>query len=618
MPPMVTEYGSKESYVTERLKNYYEARAQGGAALIIVEASYVHNRGRHFLNQLGISDDKFIPGMSELIQVIHRHGAKAALQLNHGGRVAKSEFIGMQPVAPSPLASTGGEVPEELTVAEIAEVVACFARAGLRAKEAGFDGLEIHGAHRYLINQFLSRSSNKRQDIYGGDLPNRARLFIEVIKAVRKAVANDYPVWCRINGKEYGIEEGITLEEAQEVAQMAQEAGADAIHVSATGPKAPNNSTSPIFIPAVIADLAEGVKKVVSVPVIAVGKVTIEAGEMILEEGKADLIAMGRPLLADPELPNKTASGRLETITPCIDCFGCLDDLFSSNALGIRCQVNAALGREAESEIIPAKKLKKILIVGGGPAGMEAARVAALRGHEVTLWEKESLLGGQLIQAAIPPHKDRIGQLIKYLKAQLKELDVEVDLNREATAAMVKKFKPEVVILATGVKPLFPEIPGMEKAHVVLAIDVLEGKVEVGNRVAVIGGELVGCQTAEFLIERGKDVTVMRRGPEMALGAGFFLRTSFLDRLLEKGITLITEVKYEEVTPRGLVVTTKEGKREIIEADTIVLAAGAIPNRKLSEELKEKVPEIHLIGDCVKPRTIRNAIADAYRIGLEI
>jgi len=352
---MVTKYGSEESYVTERIKNHYEARAQGGAALIIVESTYVHKCGRNFMNQLGISDDKFIPGMSELVLAIRRHGAKAAIQLNHGGRMAKSELSKMQPVAPSPLASIEGEVPREMTVAEIKEIVAYFAKAALRAKEAGFDGVEIHGAHGYLIHQFLSRSSNKRQDIYGDGLTNRARFFIEVIKAVREAVGNDYPVWCRIDGKEYGVEEGITLEEAQEVARMIQEASADAIHVSASGPKAPNNLTSPIFVPAVIVNLAEGIKKAVTIPVITVGKVTVEAGEIILEEGKADLIAMGRALLADPELPNKVASGRLEDITPCTDCGECRDDLRSPNVAGIGCQVNAALGREAESEIIPGK-----------------------------------------------------------------------------------------------------------------------------------------------------------------------------------------------------------------------------------------------------------------------
>ena len=618
MPPMVTQYGSEEGYVTERIKSYYEARARGGTALLIVEATYVHLRGQMLPNQLGISDDKFIPGMRELAQVIHKHGAKVGIQLHHGGRMAKSELSLMQPVAPSPLASLEGEVPKELTISEIEEIIVCFANAAFRAKKAGLDGVEIHGAHGYLIDQFLSRSSNKRHDKYGGDLRSRTRFLIDVIRAVREAVGRDFPVWCRINGRQYGLEEATTLEEARGIARMAQGAGVDAIHVSAFGPRAPTNLTSPTFVPAVIADLAEGIKKAVTVPVIAVGRITPEAGERILAEGRANLIAIGKGLLADPDLPSKVASARLEDVTPCIVCMGCRDDLFDPSVVGIRCHVNATLGREKKSKIIPVKKPKKVLVVGGGAAGMEASRVAALRGHQVTLWEKESRLGGQLIQAAIPPHKDRIRLLTTYLQIQLKKLEVNVELSKEATAVMVEELEPEVVVLATGIRPLVPDIPGLDKAHVVHAGDVLEGRAEVGNRVVVIGGEMVGCETAEFLAEKGKRVTVTRRGPEMALRIGLSLRPFFLDRLVEKGVTLLAAISYNKVTPGGLVVTTKEGERKTIEADTIVLAAGSIPEKKLYEDIKRKVPEIHLAGDCVAPRTILEAITDGYRVGLVI
>ena len=618
MPPMVTRYASDDGYVTERTKNYYEARARSGVALIIVEATYIHRRGWAFANQLGISDDKFIPGMSELVQAVHRHGAKIAIQLHHGGREGNSKLNGMQPVSASPLAGLVGEIPKELTTDEIAEIVTFFAQAARRAKKAGFDGVELHGAHGYLIDQFLSPASNKRQDSYGGDVRNRARFLVEVIKVVREAVGADYPVWVRMDGKEYGIEGGITLEDAQETARIAQSAGIDAIHVSAWGPKAPNNLTNATFTPAVLEELAAGIKKVVTVPVIAVGKITPETGERILEEGKADLIAIGKALLADPEFPSKVASGRLDDITPCIDCMGCRDDLRIPEVVGIRCSVNATLGREAESKIVPAEKPRRVLVIGGGPAGMEVARVTALRGHEITLWEKEARLGGQLIQAAIAPHKDRIAALTKYLQTQLKKLNVKVELNKEATAAMIAEFKPEVVILATGVKPLTPEIPGMDNVHVVQAGDVLEGKVKVGDRVIVLGGEMVGCETAEFLVEKGKKVTVTRRSPEMALGVGRSLRAFFLGRLSEKGVTLLPEIKYNEVTPEGLVVTTKEGEKKTIEIDTIVLAAGSIPDQKLYQDIKGRVAEVHCVGDCVAPRKIRDAIAEGYRIGLEI
>lgn len=618
MPPMVTQYGNEKGYVTERTKNYYEARARGGAGLLIVEATYVHPCGHTFANQLAISDDSFISGMRELVQTIHKHGAKAAVQLHHGGRMAKSELSGVQPVAPSPLASPNGEIPKELTPNEIAEIVTSFAKAALRAKTAGFDGIEIHGAHGYLIDQFISPSSNKRQDIYGGNLQNRARFLIEVIKAVRGVVGKGYPVWCRIDGREYGIEEGITLADAQETSRMAEGAGSDAIHVTASGPTAPTILTSFTSGPAVIEELAEGIKNAVTIPIIAVGRITPEAGERMLEEGKADLIAIGKGLLADPELPNKVASNRLEDITPCIVCMGCLNDVLTTIVTGIRCSVNAALGREEEYRIVPAKRPRKVLVVGGGPAGMETARVAALRGHQVTLYEKESRLGGQLNQATIPPHKGRIEALTRYLETQVRKLGVEIKLGEQATASLADLFKAEVVVLATGVTIFTPEIPGLNTVHAVYARDVLTGRVEVGERVVLIGGELVGCETAEFLIDRGKKVTVTRRGSEMVLGVGPVLRSFFLDRLLTKGITLLTGVTYHEVNPRGLLLTTKEGGIKIIEADTIILAAGAIPNRKLYGELKGKVPEIHLVGDCAEPRSIREAITDGFRVAWEI
>ncbi|MAG15380.1 MAG: NADH:flavin oxidoreductase [Dehalococcoidales bacterium] len=618
MPPMVTRYGSENGFVTERTRNYYEARARGGAALLIVEATYIHPYGHAFPNQLGISDDGFIPGLGELVQVIHRHDAKAAIQLHHGGRTAKSELTGMPSVAPSPLAIPGGEVPRELTIEEIAQIVTYFARAAIRARKAGFNGVEIHGAHGYLIDQFLSRASNRRQDIYGGDLTNRVRFLIEIIKAVKEAAGRDYPVWCRINGQEYGVEEGTTLKEAQETARMAQEAGINAVHVSAFGPTSPVNLTSPAFRPAVIEDLATEIKKAVSVPVIAVGRISPEAGERILKEGKADLIAIGKTLLADPEFPDKVASGRREDITPCIVCMGCRDDLRSTTIAGIRCSANAALGKEAEYKITPAKRPRKVLVVGGGPAGMEATRVAALRGHRVILYEKEPVLGGQLLTATVSPHKDRIKPLAEYLKTQVKKLGVEINLGTEVTTVLVEQIDPQAVVLATGVTTFTPEIPGLNQAHPVHATDVLANRVAVGNRVVVIGGELVGCETAEFLAQKGKKVTITRRSPEIALGVKPSLRAFSLDRLRQEGVTLLPGITYQQVTPDGLVVTTKEGEKKTIAADNIVLAAGSTSNNKLYQEFEGKVPEVHLIGDCSEPRTIRDAIADGFRIACQL
>ena len=617
MPPMVTRYAADDGFVTERTRNYYGARARGGAGLIIVEATYVHRQGWAFPNQIGISDDKFIPKLSELVDKVHQHGAKIAIQLHHGGRQAKEALSGLQPVAPSPLPMAGGEMPREMMVEEIAETVAYFAEAAIRAQKAGFDGVELHAAHGYLIDQFLSPTSNKRDDEYGGDLHRRARFFLEIIAAVKEAVGEDYPVWCRMDGKEYGVE-GITLEDARQTARLAQDAGLAAIHVSSWGPTTPVNRTTPTFVPAVIEELAEGIKKAVSIPVIAVGRITPEDGERMLKEGKADLIAIGKAMLADSEWSNKVASGKTEDITPCIICNGCRDDLRTPKVVGIRCSVNAALGREKESEIVPAAKPRKVLVVGGGPAGMEAARVAALRGHQVTLWEKESRLGGQLIQAAIAPHKDRIAPLYKYLETQLQKLGVKIQPGKEATAAAVAEFNPEAVVVATGVKPFVPDISGLDKVKVVQAGDVLEGKVKVGQKVAIIGGELVGCETAEFLADRGRQVTVMRRGAEMATSIGPSNRDFFLSRLLDKGVTLLREVRYDGVSPEGVIITTKDGEKRTIEADTVVLAAGFVSDAALYKAIKDRVSEVYCIGDCVEPRTIRDAISEGFRTGQKI
>jgi len=615
LPPMVTLYGSDMGYVTERTRSYYEARARGGAALIIVEGTYVHKGGHTRPNQLAICSDSYVAGMSKLVEVIHKHGAKAALQLDHGGRMAKSKLSGMQPVAPSPLAIPGGEIPRELSTNDIELLVGFFSAAALRAKKAGFDGIEIQAAHGYLIDQFLSPYSNKRRDVYGGDVRNRARFLIEVIRATKEVLGKDYPVWCRIDGREYGVQPGITLCDAQETAQMAQQAGCDAIHVSAAGPEAPTVRTTPIFSSAVIEELCEGIKQSVTVPVIAVGRITPDAGEKMLEEEKTDLIAIGKGMLADPELPNKALSDRLDDINPCIVCMRCLNDVLNDQVEGIRCSVNASLGREAEYTIRRAKNRKKVLVAGGGPAGMETARIAALRGHSVILCEKETKLGGQLNLADVAPYKDRVGILNQYLQTQLSKLGVELRLGEEVTLSSVELIKPDAVVVATGVADFTPDIPGLHTSRAVHAGDVLAGKAQVGPKVVVIGGEVVGCETAEFLADRGKKVVVTRRGTEMAMGIGPVLREFLLDRLKAKGVTLLTGVTYVEVSSSEVTLTTREGQTRVIEADTIVLAAGAEPNRTLYDQLKGRVAETYLVGDCIEPRSIRDAITDGFRIG---
>lgn len=614
MPPMVTNFGTSDGYVTERLKDYHEERARGGVGLIIVECVCVDSPvGKRPGNQLVMDDESFLPGFTDLAKIIQQHGAKAAVQIHHAGRVARSSMTGVQPVAPSPIAQPGGDLPRELTAKEIQGIVQKFAKTAAWVKRAGFNGIEIHGAHGYLIAQFLSPASNKRRDEYGGSLENRARFLLEIMRAVRESVGPSYPVWCRMNGEETGLADGFTLAEAKEVAQMLQKAGADALHISYMSWGLGPGALFPIDQPwASHVHLAAEIKKVVTLPVIAIRRILPEMAETIIKEGKADFVAMGRALIADPELPQKTATGRMSDIRPCIACDTCLNAVIRGEEA--RCAVNAAMGREREFRLRPTAKPKKVMIIGGGPAGMEAARVAAGRGHRVTLMEKTENLGGQLLLAMAPPHKSGLERLTDYLRIQMDRLGVKVKLGREATPTVIEKAKPDVVILATGVIPAIPPIPGVDKTIVVTAGEILEGKTAAGEKVVVIGGAMIGCETANFLAERGRKVTLIEILPELPTENEKPYADLLVNELQGKGVAILTGVKEERITDEGVEITDKSGKTQKLEADTIVIATGSRPNKELLKMLEKKFPAIYLAGDCVEPRKIIEAITEGYRI----
>ncbi|MDD4860126.1 MAG: FAD-dependent oxidoreductase [Dehalococcoidales bacterium] len=616
-PPMYTGYATDKGYVTRRLIDYYEARARGGVGLIIIEITAPYAAGRTYQYQLNIGDESCLPGFKDMVAAIHRHGAKVAVQLHHGGKEIRKDLTGNQPVAPSAVSLFGGEPPRELTVAEIAEITQAFAAAARRVKEAGCDGVEIHGAHQYLLSSFLSRATNLRTDAYGGTIENRARFLVEVLQAARKAVGADFPMWVRLSANEYGLENGITIEETQQVVPLAVAAGAQAIHVSAYGAgsyvmKASSPDEAGYFLP-----LAAEVKKVAKVPVIAVGRFDAELGEKVLAKGKADFISIGRRLIADPGLPEKAKAGKLKDVNPCIGCMECLERRFFAGEDTV-CAINPLMGREGDYQLKPAAKAKKVVVVGGGPAGMQAALIAAQRGHKVTLLEKDAKLGGQLKVAAVPPFKADIVPFCNYLIRQVDKAGVQVKLNTTATADNIVKMKPETVVIAAGGIPARPEIPCAEGAEFIMATDVLAGRVKVGQNVVVIGGGMVGCEVAHFLAAQGKKVTVVEMLKRLAADMLPMVRRRRLDGLRAAKVNTLTSTTCAQINKGEVTVTTADGKSQSIPADSVVLAAGFRPNDSLLSELQGKVPEIYNIGDSAKVRHIMGATSEGYKIGLMI
>jgi len=618
MPPMGTRYSAFGGWVTERLIQYYVERARGGVGLIIVENAGVTLTGRGSHHTLGIYDDRLIPGLRKLSYAVQEAGAKVAIQLAHSGAGATSAVMGVQPVAPSPIPRFQGEVPRELSIDEIEDLIKAFAHAARRAKEAGFNAVELHMAHGYLLNQFLSPLTNKRTDKYGGDITGRARFALEVLQRVKETVGDEFPVLCRLSADEF-VKGGLTLEESRIIAKMLEDAGADAIDVTGGIAETFYMSAPPMALPAgCLVHLAEGIKEAVSVPVIAVGKIRDPLlAERILREEKADLVAVGRGLIADPEFPTKAVEGRFDDIRPCISCNRpeCHGRL--SRGLDLNCLVNPAVGRETTFRLRPAERPRKILVAGGGPAGMEAARIAALRGHQVILCEKSDQLGGQFILAAVPPHKEEISKFTGYLIRQLNRLGVEIRLNCAVSAGMVEEMRPDAVIAATGAVPLIPEIDGA-RANAVTAWDVLAGKVMVGSEVVVVGGGDIGCEVGEYLARQGRQVTILEMLPEAAPELVWWTRKLLFDRLAAYGVQVLTKARVVAIE-KDRVVYDRDGITNNLEwIDTVVLAVGAVPNNELVAELRDRGMEVYPVGDCVEPRTGVEAIREGFEVAFAL
>lgn len=616
MPPMVRNLASPDGIITRQLIDHYIARARGGVGLAIVEATFIDPAGKISYQQLGIHDDKCVPSLSDLAGAVKEWGSKIAIQLCHAGRQTTTSITGGLPVvAPSaiPCPVTGG-LPRELTTEEVGEVVESFAQAARRAKQAGFDAVEIHAAHGYILNQFLSPNTNRRTDKYGGDINGRMTIVLEIVRRTRELVGNNYPIMVRLNAVDL-VDGGLELSESSLVAQKLETVGVDALDISLgtyenrLNPRVTSTQSSLYEPKGHEVGYAEQIKKVVSLPVITVGAITPEMGEEILQQGKADFIAMGRGLLADPEIPNKLAKGEPESIRRCIRC----QEMCRRTPLPIRCSINAECGFESY-KLTPAFKPKKVLIVGGGAAGMEAARVSALRGHDVTLYEKNRELGGHLIEATVPDFKEDLKNYKDWLIRQIKGLGVNIKLGKPVTRQLVDTTKPDAVIIATGSSVYRPDIPGLDKPIVVTAIDILLGKAEPGNETVVAGGGVVGCETALYLALKGKKVTVVEMLSAVACDVPTISGT-LAAKLIDNGVTIRTNLKIIAFTDQGVTGIDRDQNLVTVAGDGVALAMGLIPQAGLYEELRGKVRELYLIGDSAQPRRVGEATRDGYRVG---
>jgi mycofactocin system FadH/OYE family oxidoreductase 2 len=622
-------FHSSTSVPNERAMRYYVTRAKGGVGLIIMPYGGVAPYTT-VPRLVATQDDNAIPAFAAMAKAIHEYDVRVVLQLHHTGKYASPRAYGGAALAPSPImggilpASFLGahEMPHQMDSDEIKGIVQAYGSAAYRMREAGYDGVEISAVISFLLGSFMSPATNKRTDEYGGSLENRLRLPLEVIDAVRAAVGSDFVVGMRMDGDEY-IEGGLTLDDTKVIAQKLEATGKlDYLNIAAGAYPTPH--VPPMYFPlGPFAYLAAGIKEVVSLPVFCGGRINdpIQA-ETILANNQADMIGMTRPLIADPELPNKARQGQLDEIRKCIACNdACWPPLFEST-VPLTCAINPEAGREAELALKPASQKKRVMVIGGGAAGLEVARVAALRGHKVALYDKEQQLGGQLNIVAKAPGRADFAEVVRYYTFQMESLNVELHLGTEVTADMVKAENPEAVVVATGSLPTKPKLLGSDKVRVVEIREVIEEKVGVGNNVVVVDEEyhMQPLEVSDFLADRGAKVELLTE----TLFAGSQVDESTLvaiyDRLLGKGVIITPLTKLKEIKGDTVIVfnvfTKAERERQGI--DTVVIASGGEANDSLYRSLKGQVKELYAIGQCLSPRKLRDSIGDGARVGRQI
>jgi 2,4-dienoyl-CoA reductase-like NADH-dependent reductase (Old Yellow Enzyme family)/thioredoxin reductase len=659
MAPMGTGFATPDGRVTDRHLHYYAERALGGVGMVITEVVGVEGDidPTPAGNLLRLDSDLQIAGFSDLARVIHDHGAAACIQLTPG--------FGRQGQAPPGRALvSSSDIPSftdpkttarGLSREEIARLVQAFGEAARRAASAGFDAIEIHGHTGYLVDQFLSPLWNTRTDEYGGSLDNRVRFAVELIRSVRERLGPDFPVSFRFSA-DLKVPGDRPLEEARAIGCRLVEAGATALHVDAGCYEAMPWIFPPLYFGrGPLVTLAAAVKEVVDVPVIAVGNIFEPAlADQVLADGQCDFVASGRGLIADPEWPRKALEGREDELRRCIMCNEyCVGNLLAGKPLG--CVVNPRAGREKYYEVRRAETPRRVVVVGGGAAGMQAACTAAERGHTVVLFERSDRLGGQLLLASAPAFKRPLTYPLEYLRTRLEKLGVEVRLRTEATPQRIARESPDAVIVATGARPAGAAVPGADKRHVVSAWDIHrprpgleksarfaaalgalglgargdgltggEGEAEgrpapvEGDRVVVAGGGLVGCETALDLARHGKQVTVVETLPEAAGDLNPVNRTALLGLLAEAGVTVLTGHRITAVVDEGLKVAGPDGRERLVEADTVVLALGSEPEDELARELRREYARFFVVGDCAEPRRLGEAIHEGFAAGLQV
>jgi 2-enoate reductase len=642
MSPMLPLGLYRDGIIPARTVDYYVERAKGGAGLIITGVFKVENDAEPApIPYYPMVNLKGYGPLAELSDYVHAYGARIFIQLTAGtGRLIPPELIdefGFKPVSASvnqafyrPQVST-----RALSTEDVEKLARSFGRATQLIVAAEIDGIELHGHQGYLFDQFTTSLWNKRTDKYGGDLDGRLTLPIEVLQNIKDAAGKSFPVTYRFGLKHYlktpergtlkqdSVEVGRDIEEGLEMARRLETAGFDALHVDAGCYESQYYPHPPMYQPhGCTIDLISKVKKVVSIPILAVGKLDIpELAEQVLEEGKADIIALGRGLLADPYWPQKVREGRIDDIRPCIGCHeGCMMRSSVSESLGrpFTCSVNPACGREKLFKISSADKAKNILIVGGGAAGMECTRVSTLRGHKITLCEKSSRLGGHLIEASIPEFKDDVRRLLEWYEGQLKKLNVNTRLNTIVIPEFVKKEEWDAVVVATGSTHLIPAIAGVDRENVVTCGDLLLGNRKAGDNVVIIGGGSEGCETAVWLAKQGKRVTIIEMLSQVAADLWESNHMMLMEMLEENGVKILTNTSVQEVTDGSVVTVDKKSQRNLIKCDTVALATGLKPRKELYEALSNDVTELYLIGDCKEPHKIHQAIWDGFNIGLSI